>query len=410
MLVKTFTTSSATQVAYGEHLRVVGSHAALGGWKVAAAPELHWTPGNVWTAKLELPAGAHFEYKFVHVMPHSPPVWEATPNRSLTVPTARQAAVNADWNLFSSGAAELEVGAIEIQAPEARAFLEALELPVAFEQSLEGDSCPILEYMESSSTSPAAEAAGPKQAEAMPLPQSSAAEPLPGAATAAAADTNGKPSSSPAAAAVAAAAMPANTARAAVAAPTLSMPEKAGKPALATASLSAQLVSSSILAEVPLVPALAPAKPIAEGGNDAAAAFKAIAEHAKAILTGPTHVKPFSAAVTALQAAEVEKPASLAVIAVAEPATAKPAAAGEKAASPTVSGTPASKDVPTATSVSARTSPLRGGEGAVAQAERRRKAQGESRRRATTADGGAAHKARKASSSSGASKQARRKR
>ncbi len=58
------------QVEYGEHLRVVGSHELLGGWEVAAAPELRWNKGDVWTATLQLPAGAQFEYKFVHVMPN----------------------------------------------------------------------------------------------------------------------------------------------------------------------------------------------------------------------------------------------------------------------------------------------------------------------------------------------------
>ena len=57
-------------MAYGEHLRVVGSHEVLGGWEVGAAPALEWGEGHVWTAQLEIPVGTEFEYKFVHVMPN----------------------------------------------------------------------------------------------------------------------------------------------------------------------------------------------------------------------------------------------------------------------------------------------------------------------------------------------------
>ncbi len=54
-------------MAFGEHLRVVGSHEALGGWEVGRAPALEWSEGHVWTATLDLPAGEEMEYKFVIV-------------------------------------------------------------------------------------------------------------------------------------------------------------------------------------------------------------------------------------------------------------------------------------------------------------------------------------------------------
>ena len=54
---------SGCQAQWGEKLKVVGSCPALGGWDVAAAPDLHWTDGHVWTQAVEVPAGAKIEYK-----------------------------------------------------------------------------------------------------------------------------------------------------------------------------------------------------------------------------------------------------------------------------------------------------------------------------------------------------------
>lgn len=55
------------QVGFGDHVRVVGSHAQLGAWNTQKGKELGWTDGNVWTATVELPAGEEVQYKFVHV-------------------------------------------------------------------------------------------------------------------------------------------------------------------------------------------------------------------------------------------------------------------------------------------------------------------------------------------------------
>eukprot|EP00891_Asterochloris_glomerata_P003931 jgi/Astpho2/3931/Aster-x1187 len=73
---------SGCQAQWGEKLKVVGSCPALGGWDVAAAPDLHWTDGHVWTQAVEVPAGAKIEYKVVHLH-HSGVNWEPTPNRVL---------------------------------------------------------------------------------------------------------------------------------------------------------------------------------------------------------------------------------------------------------------------------------------------------------------------------------------
>lgn len=39
---------------YGQHVLVVGSDGLLGGWDVGQAAEMKWTPGDIWTIKLEL--------------------------------------------------------------------------------------------------------------------------------------------------------------------------------------------------------------------------------------------------------------------------------------------------------------------------------------------------------------------
>ena len=80
------------QVAFGQHLAVVGDAKALGGWEVGHAPELRWGEGDVWSASVELPAGAAVNYKFiVHPGPGQPPLWEDCGNRTLAVdPSAAQ--------------------------------------------------------------------------------------------------------------------------------------------------------------------------------------------------------------------------------------------------------------------------------------------------------------------------------
>lgn len=42
-------TAAALKVEFGEHLRLVGAAPELGAWDVAAAPELAWSEGHVWS-------------------------------------------------------------------------------------------------------------------------------------------------------------------------------------------------------------------------------------------------------------------------------------------------------------------------------------------------------------------------
>eukprot|EP00887_Chlorella_sp_A99_P001045 scaffold14.g1045.t1 len=85
------------KVAFGEHLRVVGSDAALGAWEPSAGAPLAWGEGHVWSATLDLPAEASLEYKFVHIIDGRLPVWEDAPNRCLT-PSRGIVGVSAAWN------------------------------------------------------------------------------------------------------------------------------------------------------------------------------------------------------------------------------------------------------------------------------------------------------------------------
>ena len=77
----------ACQLAFGEHLRVVGSCAQLGGWDPAAAPALEWTEGDNWTASVALPPGQH-AFKLVIVRQDgSTCYWEDGIDRTLRVPS-----------------------------------------------------------------------------------------------------------------------------------------------------------------------------------------------------------------------------------------------------------------------------------------------------------------------------------
>ena len=52
----------AQPLAFGEHLRLVGSAEQLGGWDPAAGLTLEWAEGDNWSAEAALPDGA-IEFK-----------------------------------------------------------------------------------------------------------------------------------------------------------------------------------------------------------------------------------------------------------------------------------------------------------------------------------------------------------
>ncbi len=76
----------ACALAFGEHLRVVGSCTELGGWDPAAAPALEWAEGDNWTAAVALPPGQH-AFKLAIVRPDGSVHWENGSDRSLRIPS-----------------------------------------------------------------------------------------------------------------------------------------------------------------------------------------------------------------------------------------------------------------------------------------------------------------------------------
>ena len=50
---------------FGQRIRIVGASPALGAWDQNASPELEWSEGHMWHAKISLPRGSVHEYKFV---------------------------------------------------------------------------------------------------------------------------------------------------------------------------------------------------------------------------------------------------------------------------------------------------------------------------------------------------------
>ncbi|KAK9834218.1 hypothetical protein WJX84_008626 [Apatococcus fuscideae] len=114
--------STHYQAAFGEKLKLVGSHEATGSWDLDDAPDMQWTDGNVWKANLEVPSGTELEYKVVHVH-HSGVRWESIDNRVLvvtpeagsSVQDSQEAVTNgstSDQTADSSGASDGQAGVL----------------------------------------------------------------------------------------------------------------------------------------------------------------------------------------------------------------------------------------------------------------------------------------------------------
>jgi hypothetical protein len=51
------------ELPFGQSLKLVGSHAALGSWDEERGPSMTWKDGHVWMAEVPLPAGTAVEFK-----------------------------------------------------------------------------------------------------------------------------------------------------------------------------------------------------------------------------------------------------------------------------------------------------------------------------------------------------------
>ena len=51
------------ELPFGQSLKLVGSHPALGGWKEDMGLVMQWTEGHRWSAAVSLPAGTALEFK-----------------------------------------------------------------------------------------------------------------------------------------------------------------------------------------------------------------------------------------------------------------------------------------------------------------------------------------------------------
>ncbi|KHD77430.1 glycosidase [Actinoplanes utahensis] len=90
-----FNLTAAT--SYGQNIFVVGNQAALGSWAPASAIPLSATAYPVWKATVSLPAGTAFQYKYIRKNADGSVTWESGGNRTATVPSSGQVALNDSW-------------------------------------------------------------------------------------------------------------------------------------------------------------------------------------------------------------------------------------------------------------------------------------------------------------------------
>ena len=82
---------------WGQNIRVVGDHPALGSWSPASGMALSAATYPVWRAQVALPPGTRVEYKYVRVEADGRVTWESGGNRVATVPTSGLLTLNATW-------------------------------------------------------------------------------------------------------------------------------------------------------------------------------------------------------------------------------------------------------------------------------------------------------------------------
>ena len=87
---------NATTV-WGQGVRVVGNHAALGSWNPASGVVLSSSAYPVWRSQVALPAGTNVQFKYVKVDGSGAVVWESGANRTVTVPSSGVLTLNDAW-------------------------------------------------------------------------------------------------------------------------------------------------------------------------------------------------------------------------------------------------------------------------------------------------------------------------
>jgi len=75
-------------VEFGQEICLVGETEGLGKWEVEQCIPMAWTDGDVWTAKADVPAGSHIQYKYIVRSSESGEVveWQPCDNLELDVP------------------------------------------------------------------------------------------------------------------------------------------------------------------------------------------------------------------------------------------------------------------------------------------------------------------------------------
>ncbi|PRW58670.1 carbohydrate-binding module family 20 isoform A [Chlorella sorokiniana] len=94
------------ELPFGQSLKLVGSHPALGAWKEDMGLRMTWGDGHKWTTSVSLPAGTALEFKAVKIIegPDARSEWEDGANHVLLVPSSgfNELFVKVEWGAGTS--------------------------------------------------------------------------------------------------------------------------------------------------------------------------------------------------------------------------------------------------------------------------------------------------------------------
>ncbi|KAI7841621.1 hypothetical protein COHA_004791 [Chlorella ohadii] len=94
------------ELPFGQSLKLVGSHPALGAWKEDMGLRMTWGDGHKWTTTVSLPAGTALEFKAVKIIegPDARSEWEDGANHVLLVPSSGfdELFVKVEWGAGTS--------------------------------------------------------------------------------------------------------------------------------------------------------------------------------------------------------------------------------------------------------------------------------------------------------------------